>query len=170
MGYLEDLAAAHRERRRRLAGRHPDAGPLVPRPRPKVILIVDGRQQRPPTPPTPPPAPPKYPPLPPPREPVPPSRPRLDQIIRVVADRYGIGVSWLIDHRRTAPLVEARHVVVYLARELTDRSYPQIGRRLDRDYSTCIYAAQSMSARVASDPELARRVEAIRLEVCGVAP
>jgi hypothetical protein len=165
MGYLGDMAAARRERRLRLAGRHPDAGPLVPRPRPKIILIVNGRQWRPPPPQEPPPASPKSTPVPlvPPAAGVP---PRIERIVRVVADAYGISVDGVMEHRRTPPArVEARQVVMYLSRELSGFAYPKIGRRLGRDHSTVIYAHDKIAGRLPADPELARRVEAIRREV-----
>ncbi len=58
-----------------------------------------------------------------------------------VARQFGVHVSDLRGSRRTADIAYARHIAMYLCRELTEASLPQIGERFGgRDHSTVIYA------------------------------
>lgn len=61
-------------------------------------------------------------------------------ICEVVARRYGLTVEALRGHTREQPAVRARQVAMRLCREMTDRSYPAIGRFFNRDHSTVMHA------------------------------
>ncbi len=62
-------------------------------------------------------------------------------ILQATADAFGFTVDELRGHNRRRPLVTARQVGMYVLRELTDFSYPAIGREFgDRDHSTVIHA------------------------------
>jgi chromosomal replication initiator protein len=60
-------------------------------------------------------------------------------------------------------VAKARKVAMYLARELTDDSLPEIGRGFGgRDHSTVLSAVRSIDAELAADPELALAVDSLR--------
>jgi len=68
-------------------------------------------------------------------------------IIRTVARHYGVKVEEMKSHRRTAVLALPRHVAMYLAKEITTRSFPEIGCQFgDRDHTTIMYGAQKIAA------------------------
>jgi chromosomal replication initiator protein len=80
-------------------------------------------------------------------------------ICGVVCKHYGINKNDLTSIRRTAPLVRARFVVVYLARTLTPMSYPEMGRRLGgRDHTTVLHAHRRMVALLQTDSDMAALV------------
>ena len=69
------------------------------------------------------------------------------QIIEISARHFGFSVDELIGPSRRRPLVIARQIAMYLFRELTDFSYPAIGREFsDRDHTTVIHAVEKISA------------------------
>ena len=70
------------------------------------------------------------------------------EILEFTAAYYGTTVFELKSKRRAAPTVRARHVASYLCRTLTAESFPQIGRALNRDWTTIIYAAQKVGIQV----------------------
>ncbi len=68
------------------------------------------------------------------------------QIIEISARHFGFSVDELIGPSRRRPLVIARQIAMYLFRELTDFSYPAIGREFgDRDHTTVIHAVEKIS-------------------------
>ena len=98
----------------------------------------------------------------------PPPHLRIGEIQRFVVDAYGISMTGLIAARRTASLVRPRQVAMYLAKELTGRSLPEIGRRFGgRDHTTVLHAVRKIAALI--DPanpkfnsDLAEKVKALR--------
>ena len=65
-----------------------------------------------------------------------PRRLRVADVIEVVARRYDLDPVALSGPSREQPIVTARHLAMRLARELTGKSYPEIGRAFNRDHST----------------------------------
>lgn len=78
--------------------------------------------------------------------------PKIRDIVEICCDYFGISLMDIISHRRSADLVLYRHIAIYLARELTPASFPQIGRVFNgRDHTTCLHAWRRAKARSA-DP------------------
>jgi chromosomal replication initiator protein len=62
---------------------------------------------------------------------------------------FGLTVEQLKSKSRTRDLVHARQVGMYVCRELTDLSYPQIGKEFGgRDHTTVIHAYEKVSSRM----------------------
>src|SRR3546814_14948434 len=78
----------------------------------------------------------------------------IDEIQRAVCAHYRLDKSEMASKRRVRAIARTRQVAMYLAQELTPRSYPEIGRRFGgRDHSTVIYAVSTVEAlRVAAGP------------------
>ena len=92
----------------------------------------------------------------------------VDEIQKAVADYFGLSVDDLLSKRRTQTVVRPRHVAMYLAKIMTTRSLPDIGRRFGgRDHSTVIHAVRKMTALLASDAVLAEDVEAVKRRLRG---
>jgi chromosomal replication initiator protein len=84
----------------------------------------------------------------------------LRHLLAVTARYFGIAQATLTSKSRRASLVQARSVVVHLARRLTDLSYAEIGRVLGgRDHSTIMHADQRFGERLASDPAMQQAVD-----------
>jgi chromosomal replication initiator protein len=69
-----------------------------------------------------------------------------DLIMDVVASFFGLSIEDLCSESRTRQLVNARQVAMYLVRELTDMSFPQIGKEFGgRDHSTVMHAKDKIA-------------------------
>jgi chromosomal replication initiator protein len=67
-------------------------------------------------------------------------------ILDATASLFGLEIAQLQGKSRTRDLVHARQVGMYVCRELTDLSYPQIGKEFGgRDHTTVIYAYEKIS-------------------------
>ncbi|WP_081853008.1 chromosomal replication initiator protein DnaA [Bosea sp. 117] len=92
-----------------------------------------------------------------------PRRVRVDDILRVVAKHYNVTRADILSQRRTANVVKPRQVAMYLAKTLTLRSLPEIGRRFGgRDHTTVLHAVRKIEGLVGSDRALADEVEALK--------
>ncbi len=88
-----------------------------------------------------------------------------------VATRFGISRQELVGPSRAATPVRARQVAMFLTRELTDLSLPQIGRLYGgRDHSTVLNSLKRVEAESASDTEFAERVHSLRLAIHSTTP
>jgi chromosomal replication initiator protein len=87
----------------------------------------------------------------------------VDEIQKTVALYFDLSVEDILSKRRTKTVVRPRHIAMYLAKAMTTRSLPDIGRRFGgRDHSTVIHAVGKITELLPSDPVLAEDVEAIR--------
>jgi chromosomal replication initiator protein len=92
-----------------------------------------------------------------------PRRVKIEDIQRVVARQYNVSRSDLLSSRRTANVVRPRQVAMYLAKTLTLRSLPEIGRRFGgRDHTTVLHAVRKIEALVGKDTALADEVELLK--------
>ncbi|MCB4769032.1 chromosomal replication initiator protein DnaA [Ancylobacter sp. Lp-2] len=92
-----------------------------------------------------------------------PKRVRVDDILRVVAKHYNVTRADILSQRRTANVVKPRQIAMYLAKTLTLRSLPEIGRRFGgRDHTTVLHAVRKIEGLVGSDSVLAGEVEALK--------
>jgi chromosomal replication initiator protein len=87
--------------------------------------------------------------------------PTVEEIQRQVADRLGVSVDEMLSRtRRAAPVARARQLAMYLSRQLTDLSLPEIARAFNRsDHTTVMHAIRRVEERTLADPALARTLE-----------
>ncbi|MGJ4941198.1 chromosomal replication initiator protein DnaA [Bradyrhizobium sp. HKCCYLS1011] len=95
-----------------------------------------------------------------------PKRIKIEDIQRVVARQYNVSRSDLLSSRRTANVVRPRQVAMYLAKTLTLRSLPEIGRRFGgRDHTTVLHAVRKIEALVGKDTTLSEEVESLKRQL-----
>ncbi|WP_458759134.1 chromosomal replication initiator protein DnaA [Afipia sp. TerB] len=95
-----------------------------------------------------------------------PKRVKIEDIQRVVARQYNVSRSDLLSSRRTANVVRPRQVAMYLAKTLTLRSLPEIGRRFGgRDHTTVLHAVRKIEALVSKDLTLSDEVELLKRQL-----
>src|SRR5690606_25236113 len=86
-----------------------------------------------------------------------PKRIRIEEIQRIVSRHYNVSRSDLLSNRRTRTIVKPRQVAMYLAKVLTPRSLPEIGRRFGgRDHTTVLHAVRKIEGLADTDPTLAQ--------------
>ena len=87
----------------------------------------------------------------------------LAEIQRKVAEHYNIRLSELIGPRRTRNIARPRQVAMYLAKTLTQRSLPEIGRDFGgRDHTTILHGVRRIEELQAIDATIAEDVEQLR--------
>ena len=95
-----------------------------------------------------------------------PKRVKIEDIQRVVARQYNVSRSDLLSSRRTANVVRPRQVAMYLAKTLTLRSLPEIGRRFGgRDHTTVLHAVRKIEGLVGNDVTLAEEIEVLKRQL-----
>ncbi len=95
-----------------------------------------------------------------------PKRVKIEDIQRVVARQYNVSRSDLLSSRRTANVVRPRQVAMYLAKTLTLRSLPEIGRRFGgRDHTTVLHAVRKIEGLVGNDTSLADEIELLKRQL-----
>jgi len=88
------------------------------------------------------------------------ARPGFDQIVESVGKYYKIPVDDIKGISRKAPIAHARHVAVFLTRQITGDSWKHIGTLFgDRDHTSMMHAYQKISEMVARDKDLAMVVK-----------
>ena len=87
----------------------------------------------------------------------------IDAIQREVARYYNIRQTEMHSKRRARSIVRPRQVAMYLAKNLTNCSYPQIGSRFgDRDHTTVMHAVRKVEDMIAEDKQFSDDVSMIR--------
>ena len=83
----------------------------------------------------------------------------IDTIKRLTAATWGVSLNDLVSQRRDGPTVRARHVAIYLARQMTPYSLPQIAFHFGkRDHTTIMNAVRRIEAQMDTDGHLAAAV------------
>jgi chromosomal replication initiator protein len=87
----------------------------------------------------------------------------VEEIQQRVAERFGISRAELVGSSRAATPLRARQVAIFLTRDLTDLSLPQIGHLYGgRDHSTVLNALRRVEATLDDDDDLAEKVRELR--------
>jgi chromosomal replication initiator protein len=87
----------------------------------------------------------------------------IDEIIRKVADHYNLRMTDILSPRRARSVARPRQVAMFLAKRLTTKSLPEIGRRFGgRDHTTVIHAVRRIEELRTHDNQIAEDVELLR--------
>ena len=86
----------------------------------------------------------------------------IDEIQKKVAEHFNISVKELQSSRRARTVARPRQVAMYLAKQLTSRSLPEIGRKFDRDHTTVMHAVRKVEELIIEDASLAENIEILR--------
>ncbi|MFN3228636.1 MAG: helix-turn-helix domain-containing protein, partial [Asticcacaulis sp.] len=92
----------------------------------------------------------------------------VDEIQKLTADHYGLRQADLLSERRTRAVARPRQVAMWLCKQHTTRSYPDIGRRFGgRDHTTVLHAVKKIEELLQSDEQIARDVETLTRKLRG---
>ncbi|MBR2033885.1 MAG: chromosomal replication initiator protein DnaA [Alphaproteobacteria bacterium] len=89
-------------------------------------------------------------------------RTTIDEIQKKVAEHFNISVKEMQSSRRARNVARPRQIAMYLAKQLTSRSLPEIGRKFDRDHTTVMHAVRKVEELIVEDASLAEDVETLR--------
>ena len=92
----------------------------------------------------------------------------VDDIQKAAAEHFGLKQADLISERRTRAVARPRQAAMWLAKQLTTRSLPDIGRRFgNRDHTTVLHAVRRIDELRAGDAQLARDLETLMRRLGG---
>lgn len=87
----------------------------------------------------------------------------IDDIQRKVAEHFNVRLSDLIGQKRVRTVARPRQVAMYLSKEMTSRSLPEIGRRFGgRDHTTIMHGIRKIEELCAQDQQLAEDINLLR--------
>ena len=87
----------------------------------------------------------------------------VDKIQNVVSNFFNIPLSEMLSQRRSRPLARPRQIAMYLAKKMTTRSLPEIGRRFaNRDHTTVIHAVKTITRLSEQDDEMKKNISLIK--------
>ena len=76
----------------------------------------------------------------------------VDKIFSAVYNKYGVSKAELLSERRTKNIAFARHISIYLIRQITEMSFPGIAKVFNRDHTTIISSCEQISKKINTDP------------------
>lgn len=89
--------------------------------------------------------------------------PHLREILEVACEAFEVDKTDVLSARRTSNIVLPRHVVYYLCRHCSFKSFPEIGRALGgRDHTTIIHGVKKIEKLIIEDPDLYLKVNELR--------
>lgn len=92
----------------------------------------------------------------------------IDEIQRRVAEHYNVRLTDMHSARRARNVARPRQVAMYLAKQLTSRSLPEIGRKFGgRDHTTVMHAVRKIEEIIGEDPSFAQDVDVLRRTLTG---
>jgi len=87
----------------------------------------------------------------------------VDKIQNTVSNFFNISLTEMLSQRRSRPLARPRQIAMYLAKKLTTRSLPEIGRRFaNRDHTTVIHAVKTITRLSEKDNEMKKNIDEIK--------
>ena len=87
----------------------------------------------------------------------------IEEIIKTVADYFKISTKDMLSRKKTKNIVFPRQIAMYLARTITDESYPEIGNKFGgKDHATVMYAFSKIEKNIALDKKIATTIETLK--------
>lgn len=88
----------------------------------------------------------------------------VKDIVKVVAEQYGVLEDSIYEKTRRKEIVKARQVAMYILREDYNISYPLIGQKMgNRDHTTVIHSHLKIKEELKTNPSLLQEIERIRI-------
>ncbi len=92
----------------------------------------------------------------------------IEEIQRKVAEHYNVRLSDMIGPKRMRTIARPRQIAMYLAKQLTPRSLPEIGRRFGgRDHTTIMHGVRKIEELMAQDTQMAEDLQMLRRQLQG---
>lgn len=92
----------------------------------------------------------------------------MKDVLAAVAEKYGLSTETLRGTGRARDVVLPRQIAMYLIRELTPHSLPEIGVFFGRDHSTVLHAISKINESIEKDPELTLSIDQLRRHLSGL--
>ncbi len=95
-----------------------------------------------------------------------PRRIKIEDILRIVSRHFGVSRADLLSQRRHRSVVWPRQIGMYLAKQMTSRSLPEIGRRFGgRDHTTVLHAIRKIDGEINGSTRLKDEIEDLKKQL-----
>jgi chromosomal replication initiator protein len=95
-----------------------------------------------------------------------PRRIKVEDILRIVSRHFAVSKADILSDRRHRSVVRPRQIGMYLAKQLTSRSLPEIGRRFgNRDHTTVLHAIRKIDKEMGDNPHLKDEIEELKRQL-----
>ena len=91
----------------------------------------------------------------------------VDKIFTAIYRHYGVSREEIVGPKRVKEIAAARHITIFLIREITDMSLPTIGKIFERDHATILSSINTVRKRLNAEPNLTPELVEIKKEVTG---
>ena len=92
----------------------------------------------------------------------------MDKIFSAIVKKYGFPREEIIGKKRTKEIMPPRHIAIYLVREITEMSFPNIGKLFGgRDHTTALSSYDWVKKKLIRDPLFDADIEALKKEILG---
>ncbi len=91
----------------------------------------------------------------------------VDKIFSAVYNKYGVSKEEIKGKKRVKNIIWARHVTVYLIREITELSFPNIGDIIEKDHTTVMYSYEQVSKKITSNPMIEIEIGELHKDIIG---
>ena len=91
----------------------------------------------------------------------------VDKIFSAVFNKYGVNKEDLTGPKRNKEIANARHISIYLIREMTEMSFPNIAKLYNRDHSTIMTSYNSMHQKAQMDASFSLQIGELKKEIIG---
>jgi chromosomal replication initiator protein len=86
----------------------------------------------------------------------------INDILKATCDYFMIKMADLKSNRRDRSVARPRQIAMFLAKELTTKSLPEIGAAFGRDHTTIMHAIKQIGSLISSDPSVAEHVRFLK--------
>lgn len=95
-----------------------------------------------------------------------PRRIRIEDILKIISRHFGISKNDILSERRHRSVVWPRQIGMYLAKQMTARSLPEIGRRFgNRDHTTVLHAIRKIEGQITANAQLKDEIEELKKQL-----
>ena len=91
----------------------------------------------------------------------------IEKVFSAIQNRYGVTKSELLGPVRTKEIANARHISIYVIREITEMSYPSIAKIFERDYATIHSSFEKISKKYETDSMFRIEIDELVRDISG---
>ena len=91
----------------------------------------------------------------------------IDKIFAAVYKKYNVSKEELIGKKRNKEIAYARHITIYLLREITEMSFPNISKVINKDPSTVQSSCNIIKTRMTREPLFESDIESLKRDITG---
>ena len=89
----------------------------------------------------------------------------VDKIFAMIFKKYGIKKDDLVGAKRNKEIAFARHVAIYMIREVTEMSLPNIGKTFNRNHATVLSSIEVVEKKLLTDSDFKSEIESMKREI-----